>query len=276
FSASGQGQPTEPLSVTLSFAPELLAERNIMPSTLYIDNGAAEILTVNYQSGEIVFRVKAWGDYALLGQQEYWAFDRDAPRLRFLNIKDGDYLDPAATLNVEILETDSGIDGQSLSLLLDGESYALPAASLFAGRLELRLGDIKYLPDGQHVLTVSLADLAGNTAAATLRFSTTREFQIENILPAPNPFGAAGVWFTYQLSCPAEKIEIRIYDLNGRLVRELNDCGNQTGFNRTRWDGRDRRGAFVANDAYLYVVKVFFHFGVDFRGTPRQSRRPSL
>ncbi|MBU0579841.1 MAG: hypothetical protein KKA19_01580, partial [Candidatus Margulisbacteria bacterium] len=58
----------------------------------------------------------------------------------------------------------------------------------------------------------------------------------------------------YQLSQPADKIEIRIYDTNGRLIQEIDSCPKQIGFNKVHWDGKDRWGEFVANDVYLYIV----------------------
>jgi hypothetical protein len=254
FLASGQEHLHEPLTVTLSFTPESLAEKYVRPETLFVEGG--ELLTVNYQTGEAVFRAPDFGAYALFGLPEYHLFDHDAPLLHFLNIKDGDYLDPAATLSAEVREQDSAVDTQNMYLLLDNERYVLPPENLRGERLEIKLSALKYLPDGGHILNLFVRDLAGNTANAALRFSTAQEFQITKILPAPNPFDENGVYFTYQLSRPADRIEIRIYDTNGRLVRELPNCSNQAGFNSTRWDGRDRRGAFVANDVYLYVLKI--------------------
>ncbi|MDR1453829.1 MAG: alpha/beta fold hydrolase [Candidatus Margulisbacteria bacterium] len=254
FLASGQERLLEPLTVTLSFAPESLAEKYIRPETLFVEGG--ELLTVNYQTGAAVFRALDFGDYALFGLPEYRLFDHTAPLLRFLNIKNGDYLDPAATLSVEVREQDSAVDTQNMYLLLDNKRYVLPPENLRGERLEIKLSALSYLPDGGHILDLFVGDLAGNTANAALRFSAAQEFQITKILPAPNPFDENGVYFTYQLSRPAGRIEIRIYDTNGRLVRELNNCSNQAGFNSTRWDGCDRRGAFVANDVYLYVLKI--------------------
>ncbi|MDR1998161.1 MAG: hypothetical protein LBQ83_07565 [Candidatus Margulisbacteria bacterium] len=267
------GDNFAPLEITLAFEPGVLADKYIRLDSLTVLRRAGgwtadglEILTVNYQEHTLTFRTAAGGDYALFGGQEYWLYDRGAASLRFVDLRDNDYVDIAVTISAEVRDPDTAVDTRNMWLLLDNTRYVLPPESLLAapasggraGRLSFNLQKMLSggLTDGGHVLDLYVLDQAGHTANATLRFTTDRTFQIDRILPAPNPFTADGVYFTYQLSRPADSIEIRIYDVNGRLVRALTDCGNQPGYNKTRWDGRDRHGMFVANDVYLYVVRV--------------------
>ena len=71
----------------------------------------------------------------------------------------------------------------------------------------------------------------------------------------PNPFNPE-TWFPYQLSKPSD-VSITIYDIRGRVVRELK-LGHQTvGVyqNRSRaayWDGKNKFGESVASGVYFY------------------------
>lgn len=66
--------------------------------------------------------------------------------------------------------------------------------------------------------------------------------------PAPNPF-ATETAISYSL--PTERhVAIRIYDLNGRLVRTLVNAMMPAGVHRAKWDGRDREGRAVGSGVY--------------------------
>ncbi|MDZ7413818.1 MAG: hypothetical protein ONB15_09835, partial [candidate division KSB1 bacterium] len=65
-----------------------------------------------------------------------------------------------------------------------------------------------------------------------------------------------GTDFCYVLTAPAEKVEIRIYTLAGRLIRTLAPAPNEAGFNRLHWDGRDEDGDDIANGVYLYKLSA--------------------
>jgi hypothetical protein len=69
----------------------------------------------------------------------------------------------------------------------------------------------------------------------------------------PNPFNPATV-IRYDLPRPAE-VNIRIYDLSGRLVRVLlDDAGQEAGHLSARWDGRDDLGRAVGSGVYFYEL----------------------
>jgi hypothetical protein len=64
----------------------------------------------------------------------------------------------------------------------------------------------------------------------------------------PNPF-VAGTTFRYTVQVPG-RICLRVYDVAGRLVRELvNDMGS-SGHYETSWDGLDRSGRRVRSGVY--------------------------
>ena len=96
------------------------------------------------------------------------------------------------------------------------------------------------------------------------KYVTTRDGRIPEIpetttlLPNyPNPFNPE-TWIPYQLADPAD-VTLTIYDINGRVVRNL-DLGHQrAGMYHTRsraahWDGRNAQGEPVASGVYFYTL----------------------
>lgn len=72
----------------------------------------------------------------------------------------------------------------------------------------------------------------------------------------PNPFNPE-TWFPYNLAERTE-VAVKIYDVRGRLVRQLNiglqEPGNyQNQEKAAYWDGRDESGATVASGIYFYT-----------------------
>jgi len=84
--------------------------------------------------------------------------------------------------------------------------------------------------------------------------STTRLLQ-----NYPNPFNP-DTWIPYQL-CERAHVYIRIYDLLGRTVREMDLGEQEPGVYLDRdkaayWDGRDRSGCRVSSGVYLYQLQA--------------------
>ena len=75
----------------------------------------------------------------------------------------------------------------------------------------------------------------------------------------PNPFNPE-TWIPYTLADDAE-VNVRIYDVEGKLVRNL-DIGYQRSgryLNREKavyWDGRDQLGESVSSGVYFYTLKT--------------------
>lgn len=76
----------------------------------------------------------------------------------------------------------------------------------------------------------------------------------------PNPFNPE-TWIPYELSKDAEVL-IRIYSVNGELIRQL-DLGMQkagsyvTKKNAVYWDGKDKFGEPVSSGLYFYILKAY-------------------
>jgi len=70
----------------------------------------------------------------------------------------------------------------------------------------------------------------------------------------PNPFNPM-TQIAYTLGADAE-VSLRIYDVSGRLVRDLVAGTRAAGPHRERWDGRDGSGRGVASGVYFARLKV--------------------
>jgi flagellar hook assembly protein FlgD len=50
------------------------------------------------------------------------------------------------------------------------------------------------------------------------------------------------------------RVSLRVYDVDGRLVRKLTDRVAVAGEHTARWDGRDETGVPVASGIYYYRI----------------------
>ena len=113
----------------------------------------------------------------------------------------------------------------------------------------------KLTPEAQQYLLQHF----GNTATAETKNPNLLQIPTETSLLTnyPNPFNPE-TWIPYQLSKPAE-VSLTIYDMNGRVVCDL-DLGHQrAGIYRSRnraahWDGRNSLDEPVASGVYFYTL----------------------
>lgn len=70
----------------------------------------------------------------------------------------------------------------------------------------------------------------------------------------PNPF-ASSTRIEYSLACEAA-VNITVYDVGGRKVRNLAAATKPAGTHSSHWDGRDSRGAAVSPGVYWCVLKA--------------------
>ena len=75
----------------------------------------------------------------------------------------------------------------------------------------------------------------------------------------PNPFNPE-TWVPYRLAVDAP-VDLRIYNSQGKLVRELNFGIQEAGSYRTQdsaayWDGRDQLGEVVSSGIYFYTMQA--------------------
>jgi len=73
--------------------------------------------------------------------------------------------------------------------------------------------------------------------------------------PTPNPF-TTNTRIAYAVATPDEIVDIRVYDLAGRLVRVLAKGMQAPGIHYAIWDGRDEQGASIRKGLYFVRARV--------------------
>ena len=95
--------------------------------------------------------------------------------------------------------------------------------------------------DDQIILTRNLNDIA-----VPERISFSRCY--------PNPFNTETT-IEYYLPEPC-RITIKIIDLQGKILRILDDGEKNSGISRTIWDGKDEDGNTVTSGLYFYRIET--------------------
>jgi len=70
----------------------------------------------------------------------------------------------------------------------------------------------------------------------------------------PNPFNP-DTFIEYSVNIP-QHVKLNIYDINGKLVRTLENNNRQAGNYKVRWDGKDVQGQEVSSGLYLYQINT--------------------
>ncbi|MBN2541521.1 type IX secretion system sortase PorU [bacterium] len=176
----------------------------------------------------------------------------------------GDYVNPDPLLIIKI-EDQTGINitgalGHCITMILDRDNFntvnlspefKYTLNSYTSGTISYRLEN---LSQGYHIMHVTAWDNCGNSSTEIVEFEITpKELRIEKLLPYPNPF-KNGVNITFELSVEAE-VDISVFTLSGKLVKNIKKISSRIGFNNVYWDGKDKDGEDIANGVYL--VKVF-------------------
>jgi len=118
---------------------------------------------------------------------------------------------------------------------------------------------------GIYTLSVEGSDKTGNPSgdyAYQIDFEVVHESMITQLINYPNPFSTSTRFvFTLTGDYIPDDLQIQILNINGRVVREIDEFELGTiniGRNITEyaWDGRDDYGDQLANGVYLYRVKM--------------------
>ncbi len=120
-------------------------------------------------------------------------------------------------------------------------------------------GSFMIHPDqGSESLEISVKawDSANNPGEASINLDLIEERKLSlfHVYNYPNPF-SHDTQFAFEVTQESE-IEISIYTLSGRKIKDL-DAGFFTeGYHAIDWDGKDDFGDDIANGAYLYQIKA--------------------
>ncbi len=182
------------------------------------------------------------------------------------HIMDGDFISNQPTIIVSVYD-DSRLqfkdDTTRIRLFLNdapvhysGFESRLTVLSMPAeddSTLKTRIRFTPELPDGRHTLEYFIQDASDNLIYHRDEFRVTSELQLVNVMNFPNPFDDH-TDFTFYLTKYADRLNIKIYTIAGRLIRKIERHHLEAGFYHIYWDGRDEDRDEIANGVYLYKI----------------------
>ncbi|HEU4725517.1 MAG TPA: C25 family cysteine peptidase, partial [Candidatus Eisenbacteria bacterium] len=191
-----------------------------------------------------------------------------------VEIVDFVFVESSALLRAEITSP-IPLTADSLTLLLDGVAIpAVPTSLDGTGRrwaLESLGGDRH---SGSRVLSVAIG--GSSTDLDVAPFTISSQFTLRGVAvvdPRRQGAGCGGSIFQYELSAPANRVELLLYTVAGRRVASIPLPG-AAGFNVYCWDGRDSKGHETATGVYLFRLRATDTSGrtVDHDGRMIRSR----
>ena len=146
------------------------------------------------------------------------------------------------------------VDGNEEEATDIGERFVADLDSYTSGSARAALPELE---PGAHRVRVRAWDVANNASEASLAFVVGEEERLAlgSVYNYPNPMSRQTT-FVVDHNRSAGRVLIRIYTVNGRLVRTLENDSAIGSAAALEWDGRDEDGDRVASGVYLYQVRV--------------------
>ena len=221
-------------------------------------------------------------NFYVYGWNEDGTSDTEGPEITGFGLNTPNFTNGGTVSSMPVvlarLSDESGINissagiGHKLRLTLDGkthfddlENYFIPAED------DIFSGDICYpmseLSDGEHTLTLTAWDNAGNISSADIDFKVTVSPKptIYDVVTDANP-AVSSVTFTILHDRIQELTDARIdvYDLSGRRVwsKDLSSKGGYDETTQMTWDLTDGSGHRVDRGIYIYRASLTSEEGV--------------
>ena len=232
--------------------------------------GSFGVYVYKVSNGELVWEGLGIIDSLYFAGSNTLSDDTQGPIISFFQnsqLGSGDYLSQNENLTIK-LEDENGINiteetGHSIRLWFDeDENNFIDLTHLFIyDEGEYNSGEIDYpltsVESDELFITVEAWDNANNPTQESIKLNllSSTGLTLNNVFNYPNPFSLS-TQFTFDVSENSE-IEIKIYTLNGVLVRRLEPFETFTGFSiYDEWDGFDSFGDNIANGVYLYELEA--------------------
>lgn len=154
--------------------------------------------------------------------------------------------------------------GHDLMLTLTGpkneeyfvnDFYEADAGTYQSGSLAYPL---RNLPQGEYTLSLRAWDACNNSGWGSVMFTVdTSGLKVNNLYNYPNPT-TGGTTFSFEHNLPDTDLQadLRIYTLQGVMVKQIKQNVNSPGFRSTEiyWDGNLDGGGRIASGMYVYTL----------------------
>jgi hypothetical protein len=188
------------------------------------------------------------------------------------SFRNGDKTGPSPLL-LMYLSDDNGINftgnsiGHDLTAILDddtrssyilNEYYEADPNNFAQGIVQYPLSNIS---PGKHTMTVRAWDVANNMSEASIDFEVIGSDRAVFLhsFNFPNPFSdQTTIGFEHNLSGKTLDIQVRIFDVHGRLIRIIEETRNAatTRIDDIIWDGTGAKGQPLPQGIYLYDIQM--------------------
>jgi hypothetical protein len=180
----------------------------------------------------------------------------------------GDMVTSGETMTLSMTDS-SGINlteslGHGITLVVDNQVenmvnltdlFQYDPGSYVSGSLEYEIGE---LSTGRHTFKVKAWDNANNSTVVEFDADVIADgrFMMTEVLNYPNPMSEETM-FSLSLSSPASLVELEIFTLSGKKIKNVMLNNIPSGYNEIySWDGRDADLDRVATGVYVYKIKA--------------------
>jgi hypothetical protein len=238
---------SKPIKFILRYSDRRVAGEDESKLAIYLWNSERwdYISNVNPQENSVTVNTLNLSIFSIIG-------DYTPPVVA--DLRPSGYAEPDVMITAKVEDSGSGIDLENMEVQLDGQSVAVPPTALKDGKLSLGFpGELKR---GSHSLQVIVSDKAGNQTVATSRFEIVGGLTLKDVFCYPNPFRPTrGMHFAYTLTESVKGVTIRIFGMDGKLVRKIDGTAS-VGENLVPWDGKDEAGDTVLSSVYICHIEA--------------------
>lgn len=153
---------------------------------------------------------------------------------------------------------------EHIILMKNRQSVAADEHVISISPTNTNLAFLSYTADlsaGTHGITLQAQDANGNVAQDEMQLRVAGAFEIEKVANHPNPFvpgiratRGEGTDIAYILTSDADKVTLKVYTINGRLVTSIETVDGFAGYNEYHWNGFDQDDEELSNGVYFYKV----------------------
>ncbi len=118
-------------------------------------------------------------------------------------------------------------------------------------RVKMKDGSLQTIPL-QSITKITFSNVTAVDDKTSMKFGNIiKTFAV--LQNYPNPFNPTT---TIEYTIPRSNVvTIRIYDITGRLVRVLENGGQEAGDHHAQWDSRNNAGQMAASGMYVYEIR---------------------